>query len=446
MKDRSVIVDGSQSKGNLMFLKRTSVLSAALAVAVALFAVPAVASQNARADTDRSYLVTVENLTDYQSLTPAVVATHNGGSRVFRVGGSASDGLQQLAENGGVPVLAGELAATSGFDAVEVAGAAPIGPGESVSVLITAGPGVWRLSAATMLICTNDGFGGVGRLTLPRTYGAVHAGYGVAYDAGTEINTENYADLVPPCDGLGETGETNPDLAQNGVVRPHKGIKGNGDLDAATHDWNEPVVKVSVERVDVYEVTVENLTDTQSFTPFVFATHRKRASIFEPGAVASSGLQQLAENGGVPVLTGELENEYGFGTVTVIGSAPIAPGATETVEVFATGGYRFASLVGMLICTNDGFGGISTARLPNLDATSSLDGGAYDAGTELNTENYADLVPPCDGLGQTGETNSALAQNGVVSVHGGIVGGADLSAETHGWADPVVKLEITRTG
>ena len=131
-----------------------------------------------------------------------------------------SAGLQALAENGGVPDLVAELGGTAGFDDVVVAGSAPIGPGDSAEVLVTAGPGTTRLSVAAMLICTNDGFGAVDRIPLPR-YGEMTATYGVAFDAGTEINTEDYDDLVPPCDGSGATGTTDPALAEGGVVHRH---------------------------------------------------------------------------------------------------------------------------------------------------------------------------------------------------------------------------------
>jgi hypothetical protein len=424
---------------------KRSVIASAVAALVAVAFVAPQASSAAEGATTRTYVVTVENLTESQALTPAVVASHAGSTRLFRVGAPASDGLQHLAENGGVPVLASELEATEGFDDVRVAGSAPIGPGESASVMLSAGPGAWRLSAAAMLICTNDGFAGAGHIWLPHSYGEVSVRYGIAYDAGTETNTEDYADLVPPCDGLGQSGESDPTLAEDGVVRRHRGIVGDADLNPADHGWTGPVFKVSVERVDVYEVTVENLTGTQAFTPFVFATHGFGSPVFTPGDPASHGLQQLAENGGVPVLASELE-EGPAGTVAVIGSAPIAPGASEGLEIVAYGGFNRASLAGMLICTNDGFAGVGNLVLPDPGGTTTVTGMAYDAGTETNTEDYADLVPPCDGLGQSGESDPALAEGGTVMPHAGIAGTGDLDPATHGWTEPVVRVVIANLG
>ncbi len=69
-------------------------------------------------------------------------------------------------------------------------------------------------------------------------------------------NTEKFADLVPPRQGLiGETGSAgtcmnNPDLAENGKVRRHPGIKGSeGGLNPAIHDWDGPVGQVIITRI-----------------------------------------------------------------------------------------------------------------------------------------------------------------------------------------------------
>jgi hypothetical protein len=49
-----------------------------------------------------------------------------------------------------------------------------------------------------MLICTNDGFTGSDGLRLPSKLGQSAMYYMAAYDAGSEINTEDFADIVPP--------------------------------------------------------------------------------------------------------------------------------------------------------------------------------------------------------------------------------------------------------
>lgn len=203
-------------------------------------------AEEAEAETERTYQVTVTNLTGGQAMTPFVVATHDSGFSLFDRDQPASNGLQQLAENGGVPVLVEELLANDAVADVQVAAPAagpPVHPGESVTVEVTANAEARWITLAGMLICTNDGFGGVSNVKVPADSKTL---FGYAYDAGTETNTEAYADLVPPCDGLGLSGESNPDLAENATIHRHPGISGIADLDPAVHGWSGAVIMVEI--------------------------------------------------------------------------------------------------------------------------------------------------------------------------------------------------------
>ena len=427
-------------------MKRRMTILLALGLLASLVAAAPAAATGSHSP-DYTYQVTVTNLSENQTLTPVVAATHANDFKLFKRGQEASNGIQQLTENGGVPVLVDELNGSSKVETVSVIGSAPLAPGESASTLLTTDRHHRRLSVAAMLICTNDGFTGRSSVRLPGGVGNERTFYARAFDAGTEINTQAYSDLVPPCDGLGQTGTSNPDLAENGVVRNHRGIvDGVGDLSVADHGWDEPVLEITVERVRTYEVTVTNLTDGQPLTPPVFATHARWADVFDEGAPASNGIQQLAENGGVPVLVDEISSRHGFGTVSVVGDGPIAPGASVTVDLVVDDRFRRATLASMLVCTNDGFGAVDSLRLPRwVGDQVDLYGHAYDAGTEINTEAYLDLVPPCDGSGGSGASNPALAEGGVIEMHDGILGGADLVPSIHGWDGPVLKVSIERT-
>ena len=195
-----------------------------------------------------------------------------------------------------------------------------------------------------------------------------------------------------------------------------------------------------------YRVTITNMTGGQPMTPFVVAAHSGSTDVFSSGSPVSAGLQSLAENGGVPDLVAELSANPRVGDVVVAGSAPIAPGGTAIAELATTPGARKLSLAGMLICTNDGFAGIDSLQLNANGQTKVVYGFAYDAGTEINTEDHQDLVPPCDWLGQTGMPNPALAENGVVHAHAGIQGGASLNPASHGWSGAVIKVTIEEIG
>jgi hypothetical protein len=280
-----------------------------------------------------------------------------------------------------VPALLAELGANGHVQSAEATTGGAIAPGASANVFITTTSAANRISVAAMLICSNDGFASVRGARTSQHRGQTTR-YGAAWDAGTEINTQLFGDIVPPCSGIPNvgTGETSPALAENGTVHRHRGITDGGDLSPATHGFKNPLIKVTVERVATYEVTITNLTSGQPITPAVFAVHSGRNDLFRRGAAASNGVQQLAENGGVPVLAAEAGANPDIAASTVVGTAALPPGAgaSESLEVIGRGN-RF-SLASMLVCTNDGLGGINGKRLPSrLGSEKSYYARAYDA-------------------------------------------------------------------
>jgi hypothetical protein len=200
-----------------------------------------------------------------QPLTPPLIATHKDGTGIFEVGKPASFGVKEIAENGNLDPLIEALEADPKVSHVVAAGAplVPVGSpmfgtfDDEVTLTIEAGRGARFLSFESMLICTNDGFTGINRLRLPDGVGQTVRVVTASYDAGTEINTEDFADLVPPCQGLmgvssGEsgTGTSDPDLAEGGVIHHHPGIEGGADLLPEVHGWTDPITLVTITRVD----------------------------------------------------------------------------------------------------------------------------------------------------------------------------------------------------
>lgn len=231
-----------------------------LTAAAVLAALPlTLAAPAVSANQPATYAVTITNLTDGQPLTPALVATHKGSDGLFRVGRPASFGLREIAENGNLEPMLTRLGGDPDFfDVVVQAGSdlPPVLPGETITLELDAAPPHNFLSWASMLICTNDGFTGVDTLKLPSLVGDTVTLHTDGYDAGTELNTELFVDIVPPCgpltgqDSEGQgTGSSDPALAEGGAVHHHDGILGVGDLDPATNDWDDPVAIVTVERV-----------------------------------------------------------------------------------------------------------------------------------------------------------------------------------------------------
>jgi len=158
--------------------------------------------------------------------------------------------VQAAAENGGVPVLAAELAVAmdeTGNGVSGVGAEAPIAPGETAEFSFSTKEDAFSL--VSMLICTNDGFAGIDSAQLPGRSGASKTINVRAFDAGTEINTENRADFVPAafCGDDGGTGESNPALAEGWVVTPHRTLRQVGDI-GTEFDWVGPVARVTITR------------------------------------------------------------------------------------------------------------------------------------------------------------------------------------------------------
>lgn len=205
-----------------------------------------------------------------------------------------------------------------------------------------------------------------------------------------------------------------------------------------------------------YQVTVYNLTESgQWFTPPVVVAHRPAVDLFEVGKPANEAIMQIAENGNLgPALDFAASSRHVLGATVLAGNTPpLAPGASISGELTAQVSATRLSFASMLICTNDGFTGVDSVRLPrHVGHSVTVYASAYDAGTEVNTEDFADIVPPCQVLGGvsssdtgTGTSNPALSEDGVISKHPGIAGGNDLVPGIHGWEDPVAKIVVTRT-
>ena len=206
----------------------------------------------------------------------------------------------------------------------------------------------------------------------------------------------------------------------------------------------------------VYEITITNLTSQgQALTPPLIATHRSPVHIFELGEPASYELKEIAENGNLdPMVTSLSAHKHVSDLVVAVAgdTPPLMPGGSVTVEATAMRGAKFLSFAAMLICTNDGFTGLDSLRLPRkVGDQITVFSGAYDAGTEINTEDFADLVPPCPLLSGvpsnepgSGMSNPALSEGGLIHPHGNITGDADLDPAIHGWEDPLAKIVVTR--
>jgi hypothetical protein len=216
-----------------------------VSLAITLIVACAVLVSGAAHANDRTthFAVTITNITRGQIISPPIVISHNGHFELFSLGEPATPGLAALAEDADTSVLKDELDASSSVYDYDQAGGV-IEPGLSVTVEINTKQGFQRISAAGMLVTTNDAFFAV-RDVYARYWGNT-VNYARAYDAGSEVNTELCASIPgPPC---GNGGVRVTDGAE-GYVYVHSGIHGNGDLAAADFDWQNPVATIKIQRV-----------------------------------------------------------------------------------------------------------------------------------------------------------------------------------------------------
>ena len=231
--------------------------------------------------------------------------------------------------------------------------------------------------------------------------------------------------------------------------------QGSASLEASARGASAAARPATVPPLREYEVTIENLTGGQPLTPPLVATHHRRADVFDVGEPASFGVKEIAENGNLAPLQAALGSNDRVSQVVVAATAagPLLPGQAVTFTIEGSPEAKHLSFVSMLICTNDGFTGSDAARLPEqIGRSASMDLNAYDAGTEVNTEDFADMVPPCpvltgvpSNVPGTGTSDPALAEGGVIRSHPGIAGIEDLVPSIHDWTDPVARITVTRT-
>jgi hypothetical protein len=252
-------------------ISTTALLGAMLALATVASTPDALAQQDQGAQSDpvtvlRMYQVTVTNATLGQPVAPSVIATHTGAFRLFDLGPTPKPGdagydvyfgIATAAETGYPVPLHDAVASSQGvWDAQVLAtNRTPpvLLPGESNSLIITASLGARYLSAAAMLGATNDAFYGVRGVHLPDEIGDTVRVDATAYDAGSEANAES-AETVGALGATDDDPMTGAGINANGegYIYVHAGIHGVGGPDglaAATYDWDNPVVELTIERV-----------------------------------------------------------------------------------------------------------------------------------------------------------------------------------------------------
>lgn len=204
--------------------------------------------------------VTITNLTNGMTFTPALVAAHSASGNLFDIGSPASANLQAMAEGGSLTGLQSDLDAIS---ATHTAAAGFLMAGGNVSLTLNTGSATanTKLSVVSMILPTNDAFIGLDAINIPSAAGTYH--YDVnAYDAGTETNDEQITGGGAPGaagipvdpsgkNGTGGTGVAGADDNTNvhihrGAIGDSNATGGSSDLDNTVHRWLNPVARVTV--------------------------------------------------------------------------------------------------------------------------------------------------------------------------------------------------------
>ena len=187
-----------------------------------------------------------------------------------------------------------------------------------------------------------------------------------------------------------------------------------------------------------YAVTITNITQAQIFAPVALATHTSRINMFTPGEEASPELATLAESGNPGPLLDLLDSLHGLVMDTNTNGAVLHPGDSVTISISGSNHYDRLSFAAMLVSSNDAFAGLNSMELPRR--TSSAMVPAYDAGSELNDENCANIPgPPCGDMDDSGE-----AGEGYVYIGSGISGTVDVDSLTYDWNNPVARVVVHR--
>jgi hypothetical protein len=201
----------------------------------------------------KRFEVSVSNLTAHQPFSPVALLLHDEGYTAWRMGEAASTELEELAE-GGSPD--GFITSAEPDPAVldTTAGSSPVGMGQTslFEVMAEDEAGLF-LTAATMLVNTNDAFTGLNSAAIGEmAEGEEKVFFTSALDAGTENNSEALVDVPGPAAG----GEGyNPARNDQNIIIVHPGVVSVDDglmtsaLDES-YRWDNPVAKITIRRVE----------------------------------------------------------------------------------------------------------------------------------------------------------------------------------------------------
>ncbi|MCT7942017.1 spondin domain-containing protein [Shewanella holmiensis] len=197
----------------------------------------------------QTYTVTVTNLTANQPMSPVIVASHSADAMLWQAGETASLAIEKMAEGGDTADIAALEAVTN-----SVNGAGMLMPGMTETLTLTlAEADVANLSLVTMLVNTNDAFTGVNGVNIAEMDVDIPIMmHYMAYDAGTEANTEAKGSMPGPADGGEGFNAARDDVnfvhIHPGVISQYDGLADSVLM--PSHRFDNPVLAVTITRTE----------------------------------------------------------------------------------------------------------------------------------------------------------------------------------------------------
>ncbi|MBX2812968.1 MAG: spondin domain-containing protein [Myxococcales bacterium] len=381
-------------------------------------------------ETDGAYTITLTNTaptsgTLLSPFSPGVYVLHPSSVSLFEEGGTASAGLETLAEDGDPAGWLAELTQNLGDGSANTFGTEPVMGGDSVSFTVTPTPETPILSFATMVIATNDAFfalppSGISLLSGdpagPRAADEVAAELRsriAIWDAGTEIDQIPGVGPDQPQRGGADVGAEDPDptirRAAN-ATNIFANISDIIDVQVVNNAEDPAQFNVSI------QVTPEGVANGfPILTPVAWAIHTSATALFTSGMPASAPLEALAEDGDPAMLATALQADPEVETSGVFGNAPFPPGELINFIVTPTMAFPILSFASMVVPSNDLFLAFGSAGIsllgpdgtPRPDADIATDIAAnlavWDAGTEQNESGAGGADQAPRGMPNTGE-------------------------------------------
>lgn len=201
-----------------------------------------------------AYEVTVLNATAGQPFSPLALIAHTDEYKAFVVGDAASSELEYLAESGSNQEILTAVASDSMVH-TSLGGEGVVGPGASQTLTLELDEDDFSsayLTVLTMMVNTNDAVVAARGIKLSdlAVDGSLRVN-AIAYDAGTEANSESSATIPGPAAGGEGFNAARDDRADQ--VTAHAGVvTGDDGLTTSAlsqvHRWDNPAAFITVKR------------------------------------------------------------------------------------------------------------------------------------------------------------------------------------------------------